>query len=69
MLLALTEYELALLTVAAIFVAFALIVAVAIPRSRPDFPGQKGLWLFVAILFVLPAMFLTSGIWIGPIAH
>ena len=25
--------------------------------------------LFVAILFVLPALFLTSGIWIGPIAH
>jgi solute carrier family 34 (sodium-dependent phosphate cotransporter) len=30
---------------------------------------NKRLWLFVAILFVLPALFLTSGIWIGPIAH
>ena len=30
---------------------------------------NRRLWLFVAILFVLPAMFLTSGIWIGPIAH
>lgn len=60
MLLALTEYELALLTVAAIFVAFALIVAVAIPRSRPDFPGQKGLWLFVAICIGLFAAQLTA---------
>jgi sodium-dependent phosphate cotransporter len=27
----------------------------------------RRLWLFVAVLFVLPAVFLTSGIWIGPI--
>jgi hypothetical protein len=26
------------------------------------------LWWFVAALFLLPAVFLTSGIWIGPIA-
>ena len=60
MLLALTEYELALLTVAAIFVAFALIVAVVIPRSRPDFPGKKGLWLFVALCVGLFAAQLTA---------
>ena len=29
----------------------------------------RRLWLFVACLFVLPAVFLTSGIWIGPIAR
>ena len=29
----------------------------------------RRLWGFVAVLFVLPALFLTSGIWIGPIAH
>jgi hypothetical protein len=29
---------------------------------------NRRLWLFVAALFVLPAIFLTSGIWIGPIA-
>jgi solute carrier family 34 (sodium-dependent phosphate cotransporter) len=27
------------------------------------------LWMFVAVLFILPAIFLTSGIWIGPIAR
>jgi Na+/phosphate symporter len=30
-------------------------------------PGR--LWVFVGVLFVLPALFLTSGIWLGPIAH
>jgi sodium-dependent phosphate cotransporter len=31
--------------------------------------SNRRLWFFVAILFVLPALFLTSGIWLGPIAH
>ncbi len=31
--------------------------------------SNRRLWLFVAGLFLLPAMFLTSGIWIGPIAN
>jgi sodium-dependent phosphate cotransporter len=30
--------------------------------------SNRRLWIFVAGLFVLPAIFLTSGIWIGPIA-
>jgi hypothetical protein len=30
--------------------------------------SNRRLWLFVAVLFVLPALFLTSGIWLGPIA-
>lgn len=60
MLLALTGYELALLAVAAVFVAFALVVAVVIPRARPDFPGQKWLWLFVAVCLGLFAAQLTA---------
>ncbi|HLA92646.1 MAG TPA: hypothetical protein VJO36_03800 [Actinomycetota bacterium] len=31
--------------------------------------SNRRLWLFVAVLFVLPAIFLTSGIWLGPIAN
>jgi solute carrier family 34 (sodium-dependent phosphate cotransporter) len=31
--------------------------------------SSRRLWVFVAALFVLPALLLTSGIWIGPIAH
>ena len=30
---------------------------------------NRRLWLFVAVLFILPAIFLTSGIWIGPITN
>jgi mono/diheme cytochrome c family protein len=59
MLLALTEYELALLSVAAVFVAFALIVALVIPRSRPEFPG-KALGVFIAICLGLFAAQLTA---------
>jgi sodium-dependent phosphate cotransporter len=31
--------------------------------------SNRRLWLFVVALFVLPAILLTSGIWIGPIAR
>lgn len=48
MLLALTGYETALLVVALAFVAFALVVALVVPRSRPSFPGNR-LGLFIAI--------------------
>jgi mono/diheme cytochrome c family protein len=47
-LLALTGYETALLVVALAFVAFALVAALVVPRSRPSFPGNR-LGLFIAI--------------------
>jgi cytochrome c2 len=46
--LALTGYEIGLLVVAGIFIAFALIVALVVPRARPDFPAKR-LGVFVAI--------------------
>jgi cytochrome c6 len=53
-LLALTGYETALLATAALFVSFALVAALVIPRSRPEFPGRRlGLFLgLCACLFV-----------------
>ena len=59
MLLAITGYELALLCTAALFVAFALIVALVIPRTRPGFPGNR-LGLFVAVCVALFAAQLTA---------
>jgi cytochrome c553 len=50
-----TGYELALLTVAAVFIAFALIVALVVPRARPDFPAQR-LGVFLAICIALFAV-------------
>jgi len=58
-LLAITGYELALLCTAALFITFALIVAVVIPRTRPDFPGRR-LGVFLAICFGLFAVQLTA---------
>jgi len=51
-LLALTGYETGLLVVAAGFITFALIVALVIPRSRPELPGRR-LGIFLAICTAL----------------
>jgi len=51
-LLALTGYETALLVVAAVFIGFALIVALVVPRSRPEFPGRR-LGIFLAVCLAL----------------
>jgi mono/diheme cytochrome c family protein len=58
-LLALTTYQLALLCVAAVFIAFALIVALVVPRRHPDFPGRR-LGIFLAICIALFAAQLTA---------
>ena len=52
MLLALTGYQIGLLVVAACFIAFALVTALVVPRSRPSFPGRRlDVFLLVAALF------------------
>jgi len=53
--LALTGYQLALLCVAGVFIAFALVVALLVPRARPDFPGRRLGW-FVAVCIALFAL-------------
>ena len=59
MLLALTGYETGLLAVAAVFIAFALTVALVVPRSRPEFPAQR-LGVFVAVCVSLFAAQMTA---------
>ena len=59
MLLALTGYEATLLAVAGVFISFALIVALVVPRSRPEFPGRR-LGVFLAVCVVLFAAQLTA---------
>ncbi len=68
MLLALTGYETALLAVAAVFIAFALIVALVIPRSRPEFPGRR-LGIFLAICVALFACQITAVIVLAEIGE
>jgi cytochrome c6 len=57
--LALTGYELGLLIVALGFIAFALIVALVIPRSRPTFPGKR-LPIFIGVCIALFATQMTA---------
>jgi cytochrome c6 len=53
-LLALTEYQAGLLVVAALFIVFALVAALVIPRSRPSFPGNRlGVFLGICALFFI----------------
>ena len=54
MLLALTtNQELGLGITAAVFIVFSLLCALVIPRSRPDFPGRKGLVPFILVTVIL----------------
>lgn len=55
--LALTGYETALLVVALAFIVFALVAALVIPRSRPEFPGTRlGLFLAICGVFFVAQM-------------
>ncbi len=48
MLLALTTgHKVALIVVAAVFIAFAVTSSFLVPRYKPDFPGPVGLSVFV----------------------
>ena len=49
-------HEIGLIVVAAVFIGFALVVSLVVPRYRPDFPGPDGLSVFAiasVVLFVL----------------
>jgi mono/diheme cytochrome c family protein len=48
-----TDQKLGLAGTAAVFIAFSLIVALVIPRYRPDFPGRRGLGLFIVVTAIL----------------
>jgi len=57
--LALTGYEIGLLTSALVFIVFALVVALVVPRSRPTFPSKYLGW-FIASCLVLFAVQMTA---------
>jgi mono/diheme cytochrome c family protein len=52
--------EAVLATVAGVFIAFALASSFLIPRNRPDYPGRKGLGLFIVVTVALTAAMLLS---------
>ena len=48
-----TDQKLGLAGTAAVFIAFALVTSLLIPRYRPNFPGRKGLGLFIVVTLLL----------------
>jgi mono/diheme cytochrome c family protein len=48
-----TNQRIGLAGTAAVFIAFALLSSLLIPRYRPDFPGRRGLTLFVLVTVIL----------------
>jgi mono/diheme cytochrome c family protein len=48
-----TNQRLGLAGTAAVFIAFALLSALVIPRNRPDYPGRRGLTLFILVTVIL----------------
>jgi cytochrome c6 len=56
---ALTGWEWGLLSSAAVFIVFALVVAMVVPRSRPEFPSRYLGW-FIAACIVLFAVQMTA---------
>jgi cytochrome c6 len=57
--LALTGYEIGLLASALVFISFALLVALVVPRSRPEFPSKYLGW-FIGLCIVLFAVQMTA---------
>ena len=57
--LALTGYEIGLLSVAVVFMIFALVAALVVPRRRPEFPSKYLGW-FIAGCIVLFASQMTA---------
>jgi cytochrome c6 len=52
--------KLGLALAAGIFIAFALASSFLLPRWRPDYPGTRGLKLFIAVTIVLLVSMLTA---------
>jgi mono/diheme cytochrome c family protein len=55
-----TDQKLGLAGTAAVFIGFALVTALLIPRYRPDFPGRKGLGLFIVVTLLLTVAMLGA---------
>jgi len=55
-----TGHEVALIAVAAVFIAFALASSFLVPRYRPDFPGPAGLSVFVVASVALFALMIAA---------
>ena len=60
-----TGHTIGVLVVAGLFVGFALVCSLVIPRRNPDFPGKNGIGVFAIVGIVLFAAQLTSVLVLG----
>jgi len=55
-----TGHKIGLLVMALIFIGFSLLAAFVFPRRNPDFPGDRGLSVFVVTSIVLFALMIAA---------
>ena len=55
-----TGHEVALIVMAAVFIAFALSASFIAPRIKPDFPGPNGLSVFVIVSILMFALMVLA---------
>jgi hypothetical protein len=53
-------HEIGLIIVAAMFIAFALVSSLLVPRYKPDFPGPAGLSVFAIASLVMFALMILA---------
>jgi hypothetical protein len=53
-------HEIGLIVVAVVFIGFALVSSLVVPRYKPDFPGPSGLSVFVIASIVLFVLMLAA---------
>ena len=55
-----TGHKIGLLVVALTFIGFALLSSFVFPRRNPDFPGDRGLSVFIVVSIVLFALMIGA---------
>ena len=60
-----TGHKVGLLVVAGVFIAFALVSALLVPRKRADFPGRAGLGVYAIACVVLFAAMVIAVVVFG----
>jgi uncharacterized cupredoxin-like copper-binding protein len=64
-----TGHEIGLAVVGGIFIVFALVCSFVIPRRNPDFPGEKGMSVFIIASLALFAAMITAVAVFGAESH
>jgi hypothetical protein len=53
-------HEIGLVVVAVVFIAFALVSSLLVPRYKPDFPGPEGISVFIIASILMFALMVAA---------